>query len=197
MRHGETVWNSEHRFTTHSDVPLSEAGEAQAQVAAAELPATTIDRIWCSPLQRARVTAETIAAAQPSRPPVSVDERLTEISAGPFDGHTEEELAASPMAEAFAAWHTDGEPRFPPGTESFDTALARASAFLDERDGEPGTTLVVTHGSLARLMVSSWLLGGPPPLHRHLWLDNCRLAVVEWRGGVPKMVGFNVQTVDA
>ena len=196
MRHGETVWNSEHRFTTHSDVPLSEAGAAQAQAAAAALAGITIDRIWCSPLQRAHVTAETIAAAQPSRPPVSVDERLTEISAGPFDGHTEEELAASPMAEAFAAWHTDGEPRFPEGTESFDAALARASAFLDERDGEPGTTLVVTHGSLARLMVSSWLLGGPPPLHRHLWLDNCRLAVIEWRGAVPKMVGFNVQSVD-
>ncbi len=192
MRHGETVWNSEHRFTTHSDVPLSEAGTAQAQTAAAALASRTIDRIWSSPLQRALATAETIAAAQPSRPTVAVDERLTEISAGPFDGHTEEELAAGPMAEAFAAWHTDGEPRFPPGTESFDTALSRASAFLDERDGEPGTTLVVTHGSLARLMVSSWLLGGPPPLHRHLWLDNCRLAVVEWRGGVPKMIGFNV-----
>jgi broad specificity phosphatase PhoE len=197
MRHGETVWNSERRFTTHSDVPLSEAGAAQAHAAAAALAATTIDRIWSSPLQRARVTAETIAAAQQSWPPVSVDERLTEISAGTFDGHTEEELAAGPMAEAFAAWHTDGEPRFPEGTESFDAALARASAFLDERDGEPGTTLVVTHGSLARLMVSSWLLGGPPPLHRHLWLDNCRLAVVEWRGRVPKMVGFNVPAVDA
>ena len=197
MRHGETVWNSEHRFTTHSDVPLSEAGAAQAHAAAAALATTAIDRIWCSPLQRARVTAETIAAAQSSRPPVSVDERLTEISAGPFDGHTEEELAASPMAEAFAAWHTDGEPRFPEGTESFDSALTRASAFLDQRGGEPGTTLVVTHGSLARLMVSSWLLGGPPPLHRHLWLDNCRLAVIEWRGAVPKMVGFNVLAVDA
>jgi broad specificity phosphatase PhoE len=192
MRHGETVWNKEHRFTTHSDVPLSDAGAAQALAAAAALASRTIDRIWSSPLQRALVTAETVAAAQASPPAVSVDDRLTEISAGPFDGHTEEELSAGPMAEAFAAWHTDGVPRFPPGTESFDAALARASAFLDERDGDPGTTLVVTHGSLARLMVSSWLLGGPPPLHRHLWLDNCRLAVVEWRGGVPKMVGFNV-----
>ena len=192
IRHGETVWNREHRFTTHSDVPLSDEGLAQAQAAAAALAQTMIDRIYSSPLRRALVTAETIAEAQAQPPPVSVDERLTEISAGPFDGHTEEELLAGPMAEVFARWHTDGDPEFPQGTESFEAALTRASAFLGERDGEPGTTLVVTHGSLARLMVSSWLLGGPPPLHRHLWLDNCRLAVVEWQGGVPKMVGFNV-----
>jgi broad specificity phosphatase PhoE len=197
LRHGETAWNREQRFTTHSDVPLSDDGLAQARTAAGALAATVIDRIFTSPMQRARVTAETIAAAQTEPPPVVPDERLVEISAGPFDGQTEDELAAGPMAEAFAHWHSDDLPEFPPGTESFADALARASAFLDQHDQDPGTTLVVTHGSLARLIVCSHLLGGPPPLHRHLWLDNCRLAVIEWRGGVPKMVGFNVAGVEA
>ena len=60
-----------------------------------------------------------------------------------------------------------------------------AASFLDEHAGEDGTTLVVTHGSLARLMVSSYFLGGPPAVHRHLWLDNCRLAVIEPMDGYP------------
>jgi broad specificity phosphatase PhoE len=105
---------------------------------------------------------------------------------------TEQELESGPLAAEFARWHTDGSPQFPDGSEPFEAALARAAAFLDEHDGEPGTTLVVTHGSLARLIVCSYFLGGPPPLHRHLWLDNCRLAVFEWRGGMSKMTGFNV-----
>ena len=173
------MWNREGRFTTRTDVPLSEVGTAQAQEAAGQLAGTRIDRIYSSPLGRARATAEAVAAVRSPAPEVLVDERLTEIDAGPFEGKTEDELKAGPLADAFERWHSDAAPEFPEGTETFDDALARAAAFLDERSGAEGTTLVVTHGSLARLMVSSYFLGGPPPLHRHLWLDNCRLAVVK------------------
>jgi probable phosphoglycerate mutase len=196
LRHGETVWNAERRFTTRTDVPLNEAGIAQAQAAAEALAPTAIDRIYSSPLQRALVTAETIAAAHPAVGQVAVDARLTEIDAGPFEGKTEQELEAGPLAGAFARWHTDGDPEFPDGAEPFAAALERASAFVGEHDGEGGTTLVVTHGSLARLIVTSHFLGGPPPLHRRLWMDNCRLAAFEWRGGVPKLVAFNAVGLD-
>jgi phosphoserine phosphatase len=192
IRHGETVWNHEHRFTTRTDVPLSDDGMEQARTAAQTLSAIAIDRIYCSPLQRTRATAEAIADLQHPRPQITPDQRLVEVDAGPFEGMTEQELESGPLAAEFARWHTDGSPQFPDGSEPFEAALARAAAFLDEHDGETGTTLVVTHGSLARLIVCSYFLGGPPPLHRHLWLDNCRLAVVEWRGGLPKITGFNV-----
>ena len=192
IRHGETVWNAERRFATHSDLPLSEVGLQQAGAAAAALAAIGIDRVYSSPLQRARVTAEMIAAHQPGRPAVVADDRLAEIDAGPFEGMTEDQLRSGPMADDYARWHTNVDPEFPEGAETFDAALARASAFLDEHAGETGTTLVVSHGSLTRLIVSSYFLGGPPPLHRRLWLDNCRMAVVEWRGGLPKITGFNV-----
>ncbi len=195
IRHGETVWNLERRFTTRTDVELSEAGIEQARGAAEALADVTIDRIYSSPLQRALRTAEMIAARQREGCTVTTDPRLVEIDAGPFEGMTEEELVAGPLAADFARWHTDGLPEFPDGCEPFDAALERASAFLAEHDGEPGTTLVATHGSLARLIVSSHFLGGPPPFHRRLWLDNCRLAVFEWRGGVPKLIAFNAERV--
>ena len=127
---------------------------------------------------------------------MTADDRLVEIDAGPFEGKTSDELEAGPLAAAFAAWHTDdAEPVFPDGAETFVDALARASEFLAEHEGEQGTTLIVTHGSLARLIVCSHFLGGPPPLNRRLWLDNCRLAVFEERSGVPKMVAFNATGV--
>jgi broad specificity phosphatase PhoE len=196
IRHGETVWNHERRFTTRTDVALSATGLDQARTAAGTLEAVRIDRIYSSPLQRALLTAEMIAARQGNGCPIATDARLVEIDAGPFEGLTEEELTAGPLAAEFARWHTDGSPEFPPGCEPFDDALARSSAFLDQHVDEPGTTLVATHGSLARLIVSSHFLGGPPPLHRRLWLDNCHLAVFEWRGGVPKLIAFNVDRVE-
>lgn len=191
MRHGETAWNAEKRFTTRTDVQLSDVGLEQARRAAEALAGVTIDRIFTSPLRRAAETAEIVASRQAEPPPVIPDPRLVEVDAGPFEGHTQEELEASPLAADFARWHSDGEVEFPEGTENFDDALARAAAFMEERADEDGTTLVVTHGSLARLIIASYFLGGPPPYHRRLWLDNGRLATFEWRSGIPKMVGFN------
>jgi broad specificity phosphatase PhoE len=195
IRHGETVWNAEHRFTTRSDIPLSDVGIRQAEAAAANLAAASIDRIYSSPLQRALRTAETIAASQATACTIEVDERLIEIDAGPFDGKTTEELRAGPLAAEFAGWHTDDDPTFPDGTETFEHALERIASFFADHQDEPGTTLLTTHGSLARLIISSYLLAAPPAQHRRLWLDNCHLAVVELRDGVPKLVGFNVLTV--
>ena len=195
IRHGETVWNHDGRFTTRSDVPLSDAGLAQAREAAKALAATRIDRVFCSPAARARVTAETITARQPRpRPPVEVDSRLVEIDAGPFEGLTVAEIQAGPLAAEFATWHRDDDPRFPPGTETFGSAVDRAASFLDDVRGLAGTTLAATHGSLARVIVATLVLDADPSRHRRLWMDNCRLAAIEWLpGGRPRLVGFNLR----
>lgn len=62
IRHGETLANREFRYIGSRDDALSEKGEHQAAqlgTALAELP---IAAVYSSPLQRARVTAEAIAA---------------------------------------------------------------------------------------------------------------------------------------
>jgi broad specificity phosphatase PhoE len=191
VRHGVTVWNTEGRYTTRSDIPLSDAGIAQAQAAAAALASVQIDRVFCSPLARARNTGEIIAAAQTrGAPPVVVDERLIEIDAGPFEGLTGAEINAGPLAEAHALWHSDTDPVTPAGAETLESAFERAAAFFADVSGLPGTTLAATHGSLARVLVASVVLGAPPPAHRHLWLDNCHWVVIRF-GRLPRMVAFN------
>jgi broad specificity phosphatase PhoE len=197
LRHGETAWNAERRFTARSDVELSEHGIAQARALAARLASTEIDRIVTSPLRRARVTAEIVAAAQGGPVPLREDARLVEIDAGPFEGLTPEELEAGPLAEAYRRWHTDEGVVFPEGAETFDSAIERGGAALREVADLPGTTLVSTHGSLARVLITAVIIGAPPDRHRRLWLENARLAVVEWgRNGRPRIVAFNVAGLD-
>jgi broad specificity phosphatase PhoE len=192
VRHGVTVWNTEGRYTTRSDIPPSDEGIAQARAAAAALAATRIDRVFCSPLGRARMTGEIIAAAQPGgAPPVMVDERLTEIDAGPFEGLTAAEINAGPLAEAHALWHSDTDPVTPACAETLESAYLRAAAFFADVSELAGTTLAATHGSLARVLVASVVLGAPPAAHRRLWLDNCHWVVIRL-GRRPRMLAFNL-----
>ena len=192
LRHGRTAWNAEGRFTTRTDVLLDAEGREPARQAGAALAGVRIDRILASPLERARHTAEAVAAAHPGGLEVTVDPRLTEIDAGPFEGRTIPEIEGGPDAAAFRAWHADTNVVDVPGAEPLAGAAARAAAFLADAGALPGTTLAVAHGSLVRVLVVSAVLGADPAAHRRLWLDHCRCAVVETDGGRPRMTAFNV-----
>ena len=175
VRHGVTAWNTEGRYTTRSDIPLSDAGIAQAQAAAAAL-ASGAHRPRLLLAARTRPQDRRDHRGRPERrapPPLQVDERLTEIDAGPFEGLTAAEINAGPLAEAHTLWHSDTDPVTPPGAETLESARDRAAAFFADVSALPGTTLAATHGSLARVLVASVVLGAPPPAHRRLWLDNC------------------------
>lgn len=196
MRHGVTVWNTEGRYTTRSDIPLSDAGLEQARAAAAALAPIEVDRVYCSPLGRARRTGEIIAAAQRrGAPEVIVDERLTEIDAGPFEGLTADEINAGPLAAAHTRWHSDTDPVTPAGAETLESARSRAAAFFTDVSGLDGTTLAATHGSFARVLVASVVLGVPPAAYRRLWLDNCHWVVIRLDRR-PRLVGFNLGPPD-
>ena len=192
VRHGATAWNAEGRFTTRTDVELSREGLEQAAAAASAFAAVAIDRVVCSPLRRARATGETIAAALPAAPPVTVDERLCEIDAGPFEGLTGAEIDAGPMAAEFHRWRSETDPLWPDGAESYESAVARARSFFDDVRDLPGTTLAATHGSLARVLVTALILGVHPGLHRRMWLDHCHCAVVALDEAPPRLVALNV-----
>jgi broad specificity phosphatase PhoE len=152
-RHGQSTWNAVGRWQGRADPPLSELGQRQAEAVAANLlagPASEppVDRVWCSPLQRARETAEIIGRVLQLE--VAIDERVQEIDAGEWTGMT--------RAEIDEAWpgYLD-EHRRPPGFESHDHLLARALEGLHEivghRDGRAGeTVLVVTHGGVIRVL---------------------------------------------
>lgn len=63
VRHGQTDWNLIRKLQGSSDVPLNDTGLAQAHEAKEKLAGKSISAIYCSPLMRARKTADVINEA--------------------------------------------------------------------------------------------------------------------------------------
>lgn len=146
-RHGETDWNSEHRWQGHADRPLNERGREQARELAASLAERRIDAIYASDLLRARETAEIVGAVVGL--PVLLDANLREVDVGEWSGlvHTEIE---SRYPEGFRRWE-QGRHGWVEG-ESYDEMGVRVvAALLRIAAAHPGeTVLVVSHGGAIR-----------------------------------------------
>lgn len=138
VRHGETDWNRENRTQGRTDIPLNETGMAQAEAAAGRLHGLGIRAVACSPLQRARRTADIIAAAIGAR--VVVHEDLQEANFGAHEGEV--------MGAWFAAW-VEGEAA-PEGGESFAVLRRRAVGAMNRVLATDGPVLAVAHGAFFR-----------------------------------------------
>ena len=60
MRHGESIWNKENKFTGWTDIGLSEKGEQEAIIAGEKLKKINFDHIICSDLIRTKQTADLV-----------------------------------------------------------------------------------------------------------------------------------------
>ncbi|MGI5484312.1 histidine phosphatase family protein [Streptomyces lavendofoliae] len=172
VRHGETAWHAENRYAGRTDVPLTGRGLAQAAALGAWAAGRRLDAVLCSPLSRARLTAEPAATALGLTP--RVDERLYELDFGHGDGLTREEMAEQ-FPEALAAFLTDPVAHHLPGGEAPVAAAGRAVACLEEaaRELPGGRVLVVAHSTLVRLALCE-LLGIPLARYRRVFpaLEN-------------------------
>ncbi|HXX60165.1 MAG TPA: histidine phosphatase family protein [Candidatus Sulfotelmatobacter sp.] len=184
VRHGETDWNAEERLLSFTDRPLSERGERQVAILAGDLSPVRWDRAYASPLRRARRTAELVLAARPDAPPLVIDDRLREMDFGPYEGWSESELEADPLA---ATRRRDGAQI--PGVEPEEAVAERARSFLASLGDAGGTTLIVGHGRMLRILLAT-ALGLPPSFAQSLRMRNCRPAVME-PGARPLLLAFN------
>jgi probable phosphoglycerate mutase len=112
LRHGETEANRLGQVAGAAEVPLNATGLAQAREAALRLADRGIDAIWCSPMQRARTTAQCVAAALAL--PIVVVPQLAERNWGEFEGKPRAlrrpgvEPAGGESAAAFSARTIEG-----------------------------------------------------------------------------------------
>ena len=60
MRHGRTDWNDMHKLQGRTDIPLNSCGREMAEKAAEEYKDVPLDICFCSPLIRAKETAEIV-----------------------------------------------------------------------------------------------------------------------------------------
>ncbi len=146
-RHGETAYNHEGRFQGQQQVSLNDTGRAQAADLAERALPYGFRALWCSPLLRARETAD-IVAARIGLHPVE-DARLMETDSGDWTDRSFADVIAE-APEAFAAFaNADASFAFP-GGESFAEQEVRVSAALDDVEAGELPALVVCHGMVIR-----------------------------------------------
>lgn len=179
VRHGETDWNQAGRLQGQTDIDLDAQGFAQAAEAAERLKEVPFEIAFCSPLIRARHTAETIVGER--KITLTTDERLRELNSdhgkGPMS--VNREGANSPF--------TDPGSYLPPeGAESFAQLYARSGEFVKQvllpLEGTYETVLVVAHGALNRSILNA-VLDIPVSDFWHFHMGNCATAILECREG--------------
>jgi probable phosphoglycerate mutase len=157
-RHGQTAYNLERRFQGHLPVPLDATGREQARDLAERASAgagagTGSDGIpfaalWCSPLTRARETADVVAERLGLHP--REDARLMETDAGDWTDRLFADVHAEDP-DGFAGF-IEGRPDFAfPGGESFAHQGERVAAALADVERGRLPALVVCHGVVIRI----------------------------------------------
>jgi len=152
VRHGETAFNRERRIQGHVDSPLTELGLRQARAVGRLLRDLIREpagwRVISSPLGRAKATAD-IVAAKLGGLPVELDDRLKEMSWGPYDGRLRAELEAEhPETFGRTGWAFDAG-----SGESFEEVAARVGDWLASLPPEPERKVVaVSHGISGRVL---------------------------------------------
>lgn len=180
LRHGQTPLSVERRYSGRGNPELTELGRAQAAGAAARLAARgRIDLIVCSPLARARATAE--AAAQQLGMSVQVEHDLIETDFGEWEGLTFAEATAA-YPDLHRQWLSDANTP-PPGGESFAEVQERVGRIRSRLCAEnPGKTiLLVSHVTPIKMVLREALSAGPELLYK-LHLDLASLSMAEFYG---------------
>ena len=154
VRHGETEWSKIGRHTGRTDLPLTSLGEDQARAAAAGMAPVTPALILCSPLGRARRTAE-LAGLEPS----AIDDDLMEWDYGAWEGLTTTEIRALRGDPEWRVWEAPVPPGVTPGEQLADVAR-RARRVIDRCQpflAEGSDCALVAHGHLLRVLTATWL----------------------------------------
>ncbi|GAB2591874.1 bifunctional RNase H/acid phosphatase [Paractinoplanes abujensis] len=184
VRHGETAYTQQGRYSGRGDIPLSEQGEAQAMAAGGRVAglARDVTAVVSSPLGRCVRTAEHIAA-EVGGVPVTIVDDLIEVDFGLWEGLTFAEVQEGWPGE-MTAW-LGSTSVAPPGGESFQAAAKRVrgamASILSSYGG--GVVVVVSHVSPIKLILRDALAASDAFLHR-LFLDAAGVSTMDvWPDG--------------
>lgn len=160
IRHAPTAWNAEKRLQGHTDIPLTP--ESEEMVRQWSVPPEYREYRWLtSPLSRASRTAELLYGQ-----PVAVDERLTEMRYGDWEGEVLPNLRAR-LGEEMRENEDRGLDFLPPGGESPRMVQQRLAPLLQEIAEGQSPTVVVTHFGVIRAVfakATDWPMLGKPPV---------------------------------
>lgn len=129
MRHGRTDWNDLYKLQGRTDIPLNESGREMAKETALKYKDIHFDICFCSPLVRARETAELFLAGR--NIDIVIDERLREMSFGKYEGT--EKCYSIPDCPVNVLFQTPEKYKGVEGGETMEELFARTGEFLSEK----------------------------------------------------------------
>ena len=157
VRHGQSQWNLENRFTGWVDVPITEKGAEEARRAGAALKGQRFDLAYTSKLARAQQTLALILEAVGQKDlPTHASEAINERHYGELQGLDKAETAKKYGDQQVHIWRRSYDVA-PPGGESLKDTAARAVPYFREtilpqaRAGK--NVLVAAHGNSLRAIV--------------------------------------------
>ncbi len=185
VRHGQSLWNLEDRFTGWVDVPLTEKGRAEAKRAGESLRDVRFDVAYTSALTRAQQTLAIILEVLGQQPPVIRDQALNERHYGDLQGLNKAKTAERYGADQVKLWRRSYDVP-PPNGEALKNTAERTLPFFDRAilgDLQIGkNVLVVAHGNSNRSIVMQ--LDG---------LDKQQVVALELATGVPLVYEIDAQ----
>lgn len=143
IRHGETDYNKDAKFQGHLNIPLNKEGINQAHVALEQSKQLKLDKIYCSPLSRAKQTAEIINSYHNTK--LIEDVRLKEIYMGSLQGRMLKDLSDEEKRLAFS-----NPEHF--GGETHEQFCSRIISFFKEIENSDENILIVSHGGIYRAL---------------------------------------------
>jgi len=159
LRHGESTWNLENKFTGWVDVDLSEKGKKEAESSGQKLKNYKIDKAYTSVLKRAIYTLDiAMKVAGKNNIPTVRDQALNERHYGDLQGLNKAETAKKYGDEQVHIWRRSYDVA-PPGAggESLKDTAARTLPYFDKHvlpDLKSGKNIIIAaHGNSLRSIV--------------------------------------------
>ncbi len=192
VRHGQTEWNVLFKMQGRLDSPLTELGLWQTLALGEALKDEPLVEIHTSPAGRAMLTAQKVAAFHPGVP-VVIQNDLTEMDLGPWEGRTREEIRGQWPEDVENFWNSPLNFKSVGGEDYFQLEKRlRTWMIKTMHTWKSGTRLLVSHGVTMQMFFAILEGGGVENLHRDKVLQQCALSLAEWEPGEkPRLVFRN------
>ena len=154
VRHVETTGNAEDRFAGVTETEYTEKGKEQFIILTERLKDYTFDKIYTSPISRARKIAETVGQAKNKK--VIIKKELQEMNFGIFENLTFAEINEKHY-EHWSNWEKDFTNYELPQGDSLYTFHHRITGFINTLKNEDGTSLIVCHGGTIQSILTHLL----------------------------------------
>jgi 2,3-bisphosphoglycerate-dependent phosphoglycerate mutase len=157
VRHGQSIWNLENKFTGWVDIDLSEAGIAEAKKAGEKLKSYKFDEAFTSDLMRAQKTLDLILEETgQTNIPVEKDQALNERMYGDLQGLNKDECREKFGEDQVKIWRRSYETP-PPGGESLKDTADRVLPYYKSRiepELKKGKDILISaHGNSLRALI--------------------------------------------